>query len=51
MVDMGMGEDKGIDAAPLAETLAVKFKSLLAFTLEKSAVKHDTIAVDVNEML
>ena len=51
MIDMGMGEDKDIDAAAITGALAVQFKSLLAFTLEEAAVKHYAIAVDVNEML
>jgi len=51
MIDVRMGEDKDIDAAAVTGALAVQFKSLLAFALEKPAVKHYTVAVDVNEML
>jgi hypothetical protein len=51
MIDVRMGEHKDIDAAAVAGTPAVHFKRLLAFALEESAIKHYTVAVDVDEVL
>jgi hypothetical protein len=51
MVNMGMGENQGINGGAIAGTLPIEFESLLAFTLKKAAVKHDLMAVHLDEML
>jgi hypothetical protein len=51
MIDMGMREDEDIDRGSVAGASAVKFESLLAFTLKQTAVKHYTVAVYFDEML
>ena len=51
MIDMGMGEHHYIHGGTIADPLAVEFKGFLALSLEKTAVKHYAISVDVDDML
>ena len=51
MINVGVGKHHDINAGAVAETFAVEFKCLFAFTLKEPAVKHNPVTVYIYEML
>ena len=46
MINMGMGEHHYIHGGTIADPLAVEFKGFLAFSLEKTSGKQESISVN-----